>query len=344
MSDAPREDFTSMSLGDHLDDLRRRAIYALIGVAVASIVTFTFGLTLVQWLMEPLAAVLREQGLPGRTIALKLTTGFGVYMKVSLIAALVVAAPWLLYQAWRFVAAGLYRSEQRMVMLLTPLSAVMTVLGVMFAYFIMLPMSLIFFIGFTSNYPQARPGGNLIVDAIAAPIRQFSGLHDQPKVTHPIVEPAAINAGSLPMLARDPDQPAEGQVWINLTLNELKVHFNGVTRALPLSMDTLMSPQIEASGYISFVLSLILGIVVAFQVPVVLLVLGMTGLVEPKVIAKSRRYVVFAMFVLAAFLTPADPISMFVLGLPLWGLFELGLLFMKLADARRAGRGAGRSL
>ena len=62
-----------------------------------------------------------------------------------------------------------------------------------------------------------------------------------------------------------------------------------------------------------------------------MMILGWTRLVEPSLLSKYRRYCIFVCFVIGALLTPADPISMFALALPLWGLFELGLIVMRLA-------------
>jgi sec-independent protein translocase protein TatC len=75
---------------------------------------------------------------------------------------------------------------------------------------------------------------------------------------------------------------------------------------------------------------LALGVVIAFQLPVVMLILGWSQLVSPYWLAQYRKYCVFACFALGAIFTPADPVSMLVLALPLWGLFELGVLLMKL--------------
>ena len=76
----------------------------------------------------------------------------------------------------------------------------------------------------------------------------------------------------------------------------------------------------------------------AFQLPVVMLVLGWTGVMASETVSQSRRYCIFGCFVAGALLTPADVLSMFLLAFPLWGLFEFGLLLMKLMERRRERR------
>ena len=66
--------------------------------------------------------------------------------------------------------------------------------------------------------------------------------------------------------------------------------------------------------------------------PVFMLVLGWTGLIDPARIAKFRKYALFVCAVAGAMLTPADPVSMFILWLPLYTLFEFGLLLMRIVD------------
>jgi sec-independent protein translocase protein TatC len=71
--------------------------------------------------------------------------------------------------------------------------------------------------------------------------------------------------------------------------------------------------------------------VLSFQLPLVMLVLGWTGVVPPSFVARYRRHCIFICFALGAVLTPStDVVSMMVMSLPLWGLFEFGLVLMRL--------------
>jgi len=381
----------NMSFGQHLEELRRRIVLALIGVGVACLVTFYYGETLIWWLQQPLNEVQRRNGLPAQTYSLTVTTGFAVYMKVSFVAGVILAGPWVVYQLWRFVSAGLYANERKSVLLLTPFSALMSLLGVAFAYYVMLPISLMFLIGFATSYPAAGEARSAVLEWLNAPMARFVERQDSDtpdagktrdvplpntdaksdaksnakpdsksdkksdkksestpnsrsadgdqQTTHGAGDSVA-DAGALessprvPILASDPPTPAEGQLWINARFGEMKVHYQGRTRTLPLAVNSLLSPMIEIGQYISFVTVLMLGIVIGFQTPLVMLVIGSTGLVDPAMLKPYRKHAFLICLVLSAALTPADPISMFVLGLPLWLLFVLGLFLMRRAFER----------
>jgi sec-independent protein translocase protein TatC len=332
-----------MSFGEHLEELRKRLIRALIGVAVACCATFYFAQDLVAWLAAPLAYAYSRAGLPPQIVQHKVMTAFTLYMKVGLIAGAILAGPWVLYQLWQFVAAGLYAAERRVVLLLAPFSALMTLLGVLFAYYILLPLALVFLIGFSTTY--ALPGGQ------TPPIERV--MRTMPGWTHGLIDwingvpaPPATQQSQgdsaetprprFPVLDEDPPHPLEGEAWINPGADELRVQLAGRVRIVRLGLATLINPMIEVDDYVDFVAFMMLGIVVAFQVPVVMLVMGWTRLIEPQAVARSRKYYVFLCFVAAAFLTPtADPFNMCLLAFPLWGLFELGLVVMRLAHRRQ---------
>ncbi len=86
----------------------------------------------------------------------------------------------------------------------------------------------------------------------------------------------------------------------------------------------------DISSYLSFVLKIIFAFGLAFEVPVVTVMLIAAGVVSPENLAKKRPYVVVGCFVLGMFLTPPDVISQVMLALPMWLLFEFGLLFGRL--------------
>jgi sec-independent protein translocase protein TatC len=115
----------------------------------------------------------------------------------------------------------------------------------------------------------------------------------------------------------------------------LKVYLDGQTHAVQLASQSLIVPLIEISSYLSFVAFTSLGVVVAFQLPVVMQVLGWTGLIDPELLARYRRHCIFACFALGMVLTPPDVISMLLFSFPLWGLFELGLFVMRRAYRTR---------
>lgn len=327
------DDLLRMPLGDHLEDLRRRIILAAYGPIVVSIVTLYFGKSIVAWLLAPLARVLHQFNLPSQAYAFGVPTSFAVYIKVSLVAGVVIAFPWVCYQLWLFVSAGLYRHERKAVLLVAPFSAVMSLLGVLFLYYIMLPICLGFMVYFTTTFPAPTlpaPGEASWIDRI------YDYSNDDPAANPITIDPAnPATLGSIPLLKADPPTPSDGQVWLKLPERELRVYVGGTTyRFLPFHSSSVIQPMMDIHQYINFVTMLGLGVVIAFQVPVVMLILGWSGLVEPAIVSQYRKYCIFGCFVIGAVLTPADLASMFVLAVPLWTLFEFGLVLMRISYRR----------
>ncbi len=319
-----------MHLSEHLEALRYRMILALVGVLGAGVVMLVFGRRITAWLCVPLIEAQRAARVPTETYTLSPIAGFAVYLKVSMIAALVVASPWVVYQFWQFFAQGMYPSERRAVRLLAPFSAAMTALGVGFMYYLMLPVCLWFLISFTASFPLIDVGG---------PSPMFSAL-DKVYGSHPNTDASPTNPASppsavLPVLTGPPEAPVDGQVWFQLPQGQLKVQLEGHTRSVALRPASLVSPLIEIGQYINFVLVLGVGVVIAFQLPVGMLVAGWVGIINPSLIAGYRKYCVASCFGLGMLLTPPDVLSMMLLGFPLWCLFEFGLVLMRLAYRRR---------
>ncbi len=320
-----------MQLGDHLEALRRRVILALMGVLATSTVMLVFGRQLIAWLCQPLIHAQRTAGVSTQTYAMSPIAGFGAYLKVSLIAGVVVALPWAVYQLWRFFESALYPQEQRAVKLLAPFSGVMSALGVAFMYYLMLPVCLWFLIAFTASFPAVGDHEpSLIFQAWQT---------STPPTTAPSPTPAAPGHGrlSVPVLTQDPAAPTDGQVWFNRPQRQLKLYADGQLQRVALTTASLVSPLIEIGQYLNFVIVLTVGIVVAFQLPVIMLIVGWWGLADPAVLARYRKHCVLACFGIGMLLTPADVLSMILLGLPLWALFEFGLLLMRRAYRHHRG-------
>jgi sec-independent protein translocase protein TatC len=325
---------TSMSFGDHLDELRRRLIHGLLGVGVAVAVALFFGWPIITWLLVPLNRAQREAGLPAMAVGHSVTTGFMVYLKVSLVAGLIIGSPWLIYQVWRFVSAGLYANERRVVVLIAPFSGGLSALAVAFTYYIMLPVCLTFLIGFSARYPMAGGTEPALMDRFAQTVGSWVSPGEREPAAplgDPLAETAVFPSAVVlvPVLEVDPSSPAEGQIWIDAHRREVKVHYVGVTRVFNLATGAAITPLIDIERYIGFVAMLMLGVVLAFQLPLVMLIAGWTGVVDPVLVTQYRRHCFFGCFVLGAVFTPADPISMLVLAAALILLFELGLYLMR---------------
>jgi len=95
------------------------------------------------------------------------------------------------------------------------------------------------------------------------------------------------------------------------------------------TVSDVIANTISLSSYISLFVSMVFLIGILFEFPTVILVLSSLGLVNRQQLKSWRKYAFVAVLVLAAFITPSDPFSMFVLGIPLYGLFELSILLCK---------------
>ncbi len=140
--------FGMMSLGDHLDELRVRTIRAILGLVVAVIITTCFGGYLFKFLCDPFHQAMEAAG---RTAILKtVSTGekMVVYFKVATLFGIILAAPWIFWQFWQFVSAGLYPREKRLVRILAPLSASLFVTGALFFILVMAKLTLRYLIEF----------------------------------------------------------------------------------------------------------------------------------------------------------------------------------------------------
>lgn len=139
-----------MSLGEHLEELRTRIIYALSGVGLLTVLCLVFGRRLIHFVVEPVRAAVEqitERSGPA-LVVLTPTEAFIVTIKTAFVVALVISSPWVLYQLWLFVAAGLYRHERKVVYIFVPFSAVLFLAGTAFAYTIVLKYGLRFLLGF----------------------------------------------------------------------------------------------------------------------------------------------------------------------------------------------------
>lgn len=97
-----------------------------------------------------------------------------------------------------------------------------------------------------------------------------------------------------------------------------------------------VTPAISISSYVSFVINLVVPFGLTFQLPVAVSLLAGLGLLTPRWLASNRKYAILVIFVLAAVLTPPDPLSQIVMAVPMVGLYELSILMARLAARRRA--------
>jgi sec-independent protein translocase protein TatC len=239
---APQEGFIS-----HLVELRDRLIRAIAAILVVFVVLFLYpGPSVIyDFLAQPMLASLPAGT---RMIATGVITPFMVPVKVTLLASFLLALPFVLYQAWAFVAPGLYKHEQKLALPLILSSSLLFLLGMAFCYFIVFKTVFAFI---TSFAPQS-------------------------------ITPA---------------------------------------------------PDIEA--YLNFVMTMFLAFGITFEVPIVVVLLVRMGVMTVAKLREIRGYVVVFAFVVAAIVTPPDVISQFMLAVPLWILYEVGLVLASRIKPRK---------
>ncbi|MBD3674637.1 MAG: twin-arginine translocase subunit TatC [Planctomycetaceae bacterium] len=180
-------------------------------------------------------------------ITLNVQEAFMIYLKVAIVSGLVIAFPWIAYQMWLFVAAGLYEHEKRYVYIFLPTSMFLFLSGAVFCYFGVFPFVLDFLLGFNKDI--------------------------------------------------------------------------GVT------------PQIRLSEWISFALVLPVMFGLSFQLPLVMYFVERMGFIKAETYREKRRLAILIIATLSMFLTPADPMSMIMMMIPLMLLYELGIYFCRLNPA-----------
>ena len=121
---------------DHLIELRARLLRAVVGLLVVFVALLPFANRLYAWLAQPLLAKLPAGG---QLIAVEVASPFFAPLKLAFFVALVIAMPWLLYQAWAFVAPGLYQREKRLAVPLLGSALALFYTGCAFAFYLVLP-------------------------------------------------------------------------------------------------------------------------------------------------------------------------------------------------------------
>ncbi|QOJ00157.1 MAG: preprotein translocase subunit TatC [Phycisphaeraceae bacterium] len=301
---------TVMSLGDHLNELRRRVIFALLGVLPIFILALVFGRSMVRALIHPMEEALRAEGQAPNLQAMGVFETFTTYVLVSVLATVILGMPWVIYQLWCFVAPGLYTHERRFAHLLMPMSLALTGIGVAFMYYVVLPVILAFMVNFTATLGTTE------------------------RETAPL--PAGVVLAHLPMLEADPPDPKPGEAWVIAPLRQMRLCI-GVGESGPEVVQVdLVKPsggivqQPRLREYIDQLVTLSIAFAVAFQAPVVVLLLGWVGIVSVPWLSKYRRHAIMAIAAIAAVLTPPDPLSLFLLAGPLYILFEVGIVLLRI--------------
>ena len=152
--EAAAEGGRSMTLLDHLSELRVRLVRSLIALTVGFFACYGFAEELFNYLMIPLTRALPSGA---KLIYTALPEAFFVYMQVALVAGAFLASPYLFYQIWLFIAPGLYDEEKRHVIPIAGASALFFVAGAAFCYFQVFPYAFEFFVGFATDTIAPMP-------------------------------------------------------------------------------------------------------------------------------------------------------------------------------------------
>mgnify|MGYP001579828898 CR=1 FL=1 len=220
----------------HLIELRDRLIRSIVAVLVIFLGLVNWARDIYTLLATPMLAAL-PQG--GQMIATDVGGAFLVPMKVTLMLAFLIALPYVLYQAWAFVAPGLYAHEKKLTLPLIVASVLLFFVGMSFAYFIVFPTVFVF-----------------------------------------------------------------------------------VNKFAPVGVAVMT----DIEKYLAFVMTTFLAFGITFETPVIVIVLDKAGLVSIAKLKEIRPYVVVGAFVVGAIFTPPDVLSQFMLAVPLWLLYELGII------------------
>ena len=145
--DSDAEGGIGLSVLKHLDELRRRILYAAIGIGVGMLIAFAFITPIFDFVFRPIRAVLP----PGsKLIYTQPGEAFSVYVQIALIAGIVLASPFVMYQVWRLVAPVLYLQQKKFVLPFILLTTAGFVAGALFNHYVVFRWMIVFFASFSS--------------------------------------------------------------------------------------------------------------------------------------------------------------------------------------------------
>lgn len=246
--DQPPEGGPEQGFLAHLIELRDRLLRMVLAVLVVFLGLFPFANDIYGFLAGPLTALLPEGA---SMIATGIADPFLIPFKLVLMVSLLLALPYVLYQAWAFIAPGLYRHERRLAMPLVASSVLLFYAGMAFAYYVVFPLIFGFFISVAPDDVDVMPG---------------------------------------------------------------------------------------IGQYLDFVLMLFLAFGIAFETPIATIMVVVAGITTPENLTRYRPYVIVGAFTVGMLLTPPDIISQVLLAIPMWILYELGIVFSRLVVKQKKRR------
>ena len=147
-------DEKKLPLTGHLQELRKRLILSFIAIGAGFILCYAFADSIFNILAAPLIKVMPAGG---SLIFISVAEAFFTYMKVAFIASVILVSPFVLYQIWAFVAPGLYQKEKRYVIPFVLGGSLFFAMGVLFAYFVAVPIGFKFLLGYATDFIKPMP-------------------------------------------------------------------------------------------------------------------------------------------------------------------------------------------
>ena len=231
---------------DHLEELRWRLVKSLGSILLGAAITFFFIDALIDLLIRPTQNLSTSMDLQ----VLKVQGMFMIKWGIALIGGVVLAIPVLTFQLWKFIAPGLYLNEKKYAAPLIIFTYLSFLIGLIFAYTVMIPFSLEFF-------------------------------------------------------------TSVGMTGID---NNFSINY-----------------------YFNFITWLMIGSGFIFELPVLVFILSVIGLLTPAFMSHYRRHSAVVILVLSAFITPPDPVSLVLMCIPLLGLYELSIGVSWLVNRKKSG-------
>jgi sec-independent protein translocase protein TatC len=185
--DPSPEGEVKMTIWEHLDELRKRIIYATVGTLMTTIVAWTFHVEILRWLLKPYERIWAAHQLGSSELqTLEPHGAFIGYLRLSLVAGIVGAAPIIFYQLWAFISPGLYWKEKRLIVPFVFFSTMLFLSGVMFAYYVAFPFSFNYFLSLLG--PVGAEGTVLVqrvtleayLDFVTGMLLAFGGVFELP--------------------------------------------------------------------------------------------------------------------------------------------------------------------
>ncbi len=175
----PDENGARMSFLEHLEELRSRLIKAVIAICIAFGICFVFAESLFSLLASPVTRLLPKES---SLIFTSLPDPFFIYLKVSFIAGIFIALPYILYQLWQFISPGLYVRERKMAIPFIGLATALFYIGGCFAYFIVFPAAFKFFLSYQTPELRAMISIREYVSLVMVLMLAFGAVFETPMV------------------------------------------------------------------------------------------------------------------------------------------------------------------